>query len=82
MNRTEDQAQIIRAALIAARTHYCFDQAEHGGDGMKTPEPSVKAAMEIMGMQWNCDVMKIYSGDEWAGNEQFKPSATNERARF
>lgn len=74
MNLTEDQITTMRCALIAARFYYCCDVCEHGGDGMEEPEPDIKAAMEMLGMKWDGDVMKIYHDDMWNGNEQFKPT--------
>jgi hypothetical protein len=74
MNITDKQTRTLRAALIAARAHYCRDVCETGGDGMKEPEPDIKAAMEMLGMQWEGDLMKIFHEGPWSGNEQFKPS--------
>lgn len=72
MNFTDPQIATLRAALIAGRQRYCADMAEHGEDGLKRPEPNIKAAMEMLGMQWAGDESQIYGGDEWSGNEQFK----------
>lgn len=75
MTFTEKQIDLLRAALIAGREYYCRDQAEHGGDGMEAPEDDIKAAMELMGMQWPGDLSQIFHGDAWTGNEQLKPKA-------
>jgi hypothetical protein len=72
MNLTPEQLHVMRAALIAARQAYCSDMCEHGSDGMETPHPDIKAAMELLGMQWQGDLDQIFHGDEWDGNKQFK----------
>ena len=73
MSLSESDIKILMAGLIAAREHYCRDLCEYGGDGMETPQPDIKAAMELMGMNWSGNLNEIYHGDVWTGNEQFKP---------
>lgn len=71
----QQNINIIRAALIRAR-YYCYSAAaEYGSadDENKTPDQELKTAFDIFGMIWEADIMEILHGDEWNGNEQFKP---------
>jgi hypothetical protein len=70
---TEREIKIIRAALIRARYCYCADESEHGGDGMKNPDESIKAAFDLVGLTWHADQLEIFHSNEWAGNDQFRP---------
>jgi hypothetical protein len=70
---SDHQIQLLRSALVTARAHYCRDLCEHGDDGMETPEPKLKAAMEMLGMTWDGDLTEIFHGDRWTGNEHLKP---------
>lgn len=71
--------------MIAARLHYAQDMDEHGNDAMETPHPDIKAAMEIMGMTYECAVKKLVSWPHndperfplfaWEGNDELAPVA-------
>lgn len=86
MTLTDEQLATIRAALIAGRLAHCYACDEHGDDGMRHPEPSIQAAMEMLGMAYHCSISELFTGrgfkgNPWAGNEAFEPKPLTARPR-
>lgn len=86
MTLSSPELALLRRALIEARFCYCRDMDEHGDDGMETPDPDIKGAMELLGMKYeasdlvglatwgNGGVVSCWDyHHKWEGNEQFYP---------